>query len=100
MTLNAKIYQPCKTSMQSGTRNTKHWVLEYLPNVKKSPDPLMGWSSGGTLEQIHLEFDSKDEAITYADKHSISYEVLEPKKRKITPKAYADNFANARTLPF
>ena len=25
----AKIYKPTKTAMQSGTRNTKNWILEF-----------------------------------------------------------------------
>ena len=39
-----------------------------------------------------LEFKSKDLAIEYAKKNNIDFEVIEPQKRKLTKKSYADNF--------
>ena len=39
-----------------------------------------------------MEFTTKELAINYAKKMKIEYEVIEPKKRKILKKAYADNF--------
>ncbi len=100
MHIKAKIYRPTKTSMQAGRKNTKHWVLEFEPATKQSPDPLMGWNSGTTLEQIRLEFDSQDAAVAHAGKLGVEYEVIEPKERIIKPKAYASNFAFARRTPF
>jgi len=35
---------------------------------------------------------SKELAIEYAKKNKIDFEVIEPNKRKITLKSYADNF--------
>ena len=35
---------------------------------------------------------SKDLAIEYAKKNNIDFEVIEPQKRKLTKKSYADNF--------
>ena len=53
----------------------------------------MGWeSSTNTLSELNLEFLSKDEAIKYAKKNKINYEVIEPKERKIIKKSYAENF--------
>ena len=53
----------------------------------------MGWeSSTDTYSEIKLEFKSKDSAIEYAKKNNINFEIIEPKKRKITKKSYADNF--------
>ena len=62
--------------------------------MKKSGiNPLMGWeSSTNTLSELNLEFSSKEEAIKYAKKNNINYEIIEPKKRKIIKKSYADNF--------
>ena len=34
------IYQPAKTSMQSGQAKTQHWQLEFKQNNAKSNDPL------------------------------------------------------------
>jgi hypothetical protein len=39
----------------------------------------MGWtSSGDMLSQVQLEFDTKEEAVAYAEKHEIPYQVFEP----------------------
>lgn len=97
----AKIYQPAKTAMQSGKAKTAYWLLEYTPNAAMTPEPLMGWNTqSDTLQQLKLKFATKDEAIAYAEKKAIRFEVLEPKQRKITGKSYASNFANDRSLPF
>jgi len=54
---------------------------------------LMGWeSSSDTLSELRLEFSSKELAIHYAKKKKIDYEIIEPKKRKVIKKSYADNF--------
>ena len=88
----AKIYKPSKTAMQSGTNNTKKWIIEF--NTKKTGiNPLMGWeSSTDTLSEIKLEFSTKDKAIEYAKNNNISYKVIEPNKRKFIIKSYAENF--------
>jgi hypothetical protein len=53
----------------------------------------MGWeSSSDTLTELKLEFSSKELAINYAKKNKISFDLIEPKKRKIVKKSYADNF--------
>lgn len=100
MKLKAKIYQPAKTAMQSGQAKTHHWVFEYVPVVKKKPEPLMGWNSGGTLEQIHLEFPTKEEAIAYAKEKDVAYEVVEPHQRSYKPKSYAENFSFYKKTAF
>ena len=65
----AKIYKPTKTAMQSGIAKTKYWVLEYIVE-KTGINPLMGWeSSTDTLDEIKLEFSSKELAIEYAKKN-------------------------------
>ena len=88
----AKIYVPNKSPMQSGLGKTNKWILEFST---KDPtiNPLMGWeSSSDTLTELKMEFTNKDLAISYAKKMKIDYEVIEPKKRKIVKKSYADNF--------
>jgi len=89
----ARIYRPTKTAMQSGTANTRKWVLDYEPETPREPDPLMGWASAGdTLNQVHLRFETLEEAVAYASKHGLAYDVIEPHKTTIRPKSYADNF--------
>ena len=88
----AKIYIPNKSAMQSGLGKINKWILEY---ETKDPtiNPLMGWeSSSDTLTELKIEFSSKELAINYAKKMKIDYEIIEPKKRKVTKKSYADNF--------
>ena len=88
----AKIYKPTKTAMQSGNRNTKNWLLEF-DTLNTGIDPLMGWeSSKDTMSQVKLEFSTKEQAINYAKKNNINYYIIEPQKRKIIKKSYADNF--------
>jgi hypothetical protein len=88
----AKIYIPNKSPMQSGLGKTNKWLLEFETN-DSSTNPLMGWeSSNDTYSEIKLEFSSKELAINYAKKKKIDYEIIEPKKRKIIKKSYADNF--------
>ena len=88
----AKIYKPNKTAMQSGLGKTDKWILEYETNDPTS-NPLMGWeSSNDTLGELKLEFSSKENALNYAKKMKIDYELIKPKKRKIVKKSYADNF--------
>tara|TARA_Y100000590_G_scaffold316386_1_gene357804 strand:+ start:609 stop:896 length:288 start_codon:yes stop_codon:yes gene_type:complete len=88
----AKIYKPTKTAMQSGHRNSKNWLLEF-DTLDNGVNPLMGWeTSKDTMSEVKLEFENKDEAINYAKKNNIEYYVVEPKKRKLIKKSYADNF--------
>ena len=98
----ARIYQPARTAMSSGTAKTKHWVLEHAADSAREVDPLMGWtSSSDTQAQVKLVFNSKEEALDYAKDKGIETVVLEPKRRKpnIRPGGYGDNFAtNRRTV--
>ena len=78
--------------MQSGNGKTDKWILEYETN-DPTINPLMGWeSSSDTLTELRLEFSSKELAINYAKKKKIDFEIIEPRKRKIVKKSYADNF--------
>ena len=78
--------------MQSGLGKLDKWIIEFETN-DPGTEPLMGWeSSNDTLTELRLEFSSKELAINYANKKKIDYELIEPRKRKIVKKSYADNF--------
>ena len=78
--------------MQSGLGKTSKWILEFETN-DPTENPLMGWeSSDDTFTELKLEFSSKELAIEYAKKNKIDVEIIEPRKRKIVKKSYADNF--------
>ena len=88
----AKIYIPNKNPMQSGLGKTNKWLLEF-ETKDPTKNPLMGWeSSSDTLGELKLEFSSKENAINYAKKKKIDFEIIEPKKRKTIKKSYSDNF--------
>jgi hypothetical protein len=93
----ARIYKPAKTAMQSGRAKTQEWVLEYEPATPREIDPLMGWtSSNDMLSQVRLFFETKEEAIDYAQKNGIPFRVFEPHPRAFIKKSYADNFKFGR----
>ncbi|MCC7266884.1 MAG: ETC complex I subunit [Caulobacteraceae bacterium] len=97
----ARIFRPAKNAMQSGKAGTQAWVLEFEPASARRSDPLMGWTvTTDTRGQVRLSFDSRDEAVAYAQANGIAFQVLpEPRQQKII-KAYADNFAFGRKQPW
>jgi len=92
MTL-ARIYRPSKTAMQSGRGQTHKWLLEYEPATRRTPDPLMGWSSAqDTLNEVRVRFPTLDEAVAFAKKLGLDYAIIESHARTPKAKSYADNF--------
>ncbi|MFN0024150.1 MAG: ETC complex I subunit [Parvularculaceae bacterium] len=98
----ARIFQPAKTAMQSGKGKPDRWVIEFEAEAARRIDPLMGWTSGEdmTANQVRLNFDSKDAAITYAESRNIPYKLAGPVEASRVPKAYSDNFAFRRRKPW
>ena len=97
--MRARIYQPAKTAMQSGTAKTTTWVLEFAPASAREVDPLMGWtSSDDTQAQVRLRFDSREAAEAYAQAKGIAYDlaVKLPRKPVIRARGYGENFATDR----
>ena len=91
--MKVKIFKPAKTAMQSGRSKFNKWVLKFSDHKNQLKDTMMGWNGGSsTVSQIELKFSSKEEAISYANKNNIDYEVLETSVRKVITKSYADNF--------
>jgi hypothetical protein len=96
--MRARIYQPPKNAMQSGRAGTEEWVLDYEMAERRVADPLMGWSgSADTQAQVRLRFPTKDDAVAYATRNGIAYDLELPIIRKVRQKAYADNFKAGRT---
>jgi hypothetical protein len=92
-----RIYQPARTAMQSGRAQTRQWLVEFAPVAAQSPDPLMGWAGGAEpSRQVKLRFDSRDEAVAYAEKRGLDYEIEEPRKPAMRIKSYSDNFKLGR----
>ncbi len=97
----ARIFRPAKNAMQSGKAKTHLWALEFAPAAARLSDPLMGWTVTSDMNgQIRLQFETREEAVAYAQKHGIPFEILVEKSPKRIVKAYADNFAFGRKQPW
>jgi hypothetical protein len=95
--MRARIFQQPKTAMQSGVAGTHEWVLEWAPAPGGQQDPLMGWFGGrSTRAQVHLRFPNQEDAVAYAQREGIEYDLALPAKRVHKPKVYADNFKYGR----
>jgi hypothetical protein len=97
----ARIYRPAKTAMSSGQAKTQDWVLDYEPAAPRTIEPLMGYTSSGDMQsQVRLTFTTREEAIAYAERNGIAYQVSEPKDRKRRAVSYSDNFRSDRSQPW
>ena len=93
----ARIYKPSKTAMQSGSANSKAWVLDFEPEVPRQVEPLMGWTSSGDMrQQLRLRFRDKEEAVRFCERRGIAYQVFESAPLKRQAISYADNFSFKR----
>ncbi len=91
--MEARIFRPTKTAMQSGRANARRWVLEYERRARRTVDRLMGWTGcADTNQQVRLGFATKDDAVAFARRNALAYRVEEPREPRARLKAYADNF--------
>ncbi len=89
----ARIYKPARNAMQSGKGKSQNWVLEFVAERPRTADPLMGWtSSAETSQQLKLFFETSEQAIEYAEREGIPYQVMPVSPIRVTRKSYADNF--------
>ena len=96
-----RIFQPPKSAMQSGRAQTGRWYVVFEQETPRQADPLMGWTSGrDTRQQLRLSFETREEAVAYCEREGLQFSIEEPHHRKVAPKAYADNFAFKRALPW
>ena len=88
-----RIYCRSKSSTQSGRDKVGVWVLEAERTSSQSPEPIMGWTqSGDTLNQINIEFPSRDRAEAFAISQGWRYTSDNSNFRRIKPRNYGDNF--------
>jgi ETC complex I subunit conserved region len=98
--MTARIYVPTRNAMQSGQAKDR-WLLEYEPETARQIEPLMGWTSSRDMKaQIKLRFDTKEEAIAYAQRNGIAYRVELPKEASRKIVSYSDNFKTNRAIPW
>jgi hypothetical protein len=97
----ARIHRPARNAMQSGKARTQEWELVFAPASARISDPLMGWTtSTDTNGQVRLSFPTCEEAVAYATRIGIAFEVAPDRQPKRIIKAYADNFAFNRKTPW
>lgn len=97
----ARIFRPAKTAMQSGHGKTGRWVLVWDAEAPRSVEPLMGYTSAADMTQeVRLTFDTREEAVAYAERYGIAYEVEPEHNRTRRAAAYADNFRTGRRTPW
>ena len=93
----ARITCPAKTATQSGKAKSQRWILQFEPEAAREIEPLMGWTSSGDMkQQITLSFDTKEDAMAYAERHGIAFQVEEPKPVARKTVVYSDNFKTSR----
>ncbi|MEL6830733.1 MAG: ETC complex I subunit [Pseudomonadota bacterium] len=99
--MDARIYKPSKSAMQSGRSKTQDWVLEFVSDASRTADPVMGWISvDDTTGQVSLHFDTREQAIAYAKREGLTFTVEESRPRKRMIKSYAENFSSDRKQPW
>lgn len=68
--------------------------MEYERSEPREIEPLMGWTgSSETSAQVRIPFDTKEDAVAFAERLGIAYRVEEPapdKERRGL--SYSDNF--------
>jgi NADH dehydrogenase (ubiquinone) Fe-S protein 4 len=93
--LKVSIYRPTKTATQSGDWHGHKWRIDWdvLSKGHRWENPLMGWqSSADAMQGTRIDFNTKQDAIDFANKQGYEYFVQEPNERKRVPKAYATQF--------
>ncbi|CAK0759769.1 NADH dehydrogenase (ubiquinone) Fe-S protein 4 [Azospirillaceae bacterium] len=95
--MNVAIFQPSKSATQSGQGKTHRWVLEGEARTPRTPDALMGWTGAGDTEgQIRMLFESREQAVAFAQSRGWSYSIAEPRVRKVRPRTAMDNYRTDR----
>jgi NADH dehydrogenase (ubiquinone) Fe-S protein 4 len=86
-----RIFHPSPSATQQLPR-TSFWHLEF-ESTSRWLNPLMGWTStGDTAHQVRLQFNSREEAIAYAERYGFRWTELKEQVAKTPKKSYADNF--------
>jgi hypothetical protein len=89
----ARIIEVQRRTTQSGRARDGKWTLEFEREQPQRPDPLTGWAgSGDTRTQVRLSFDTKEEALAYAQRKGFTVHLVPAAPVAMKFQAYADNF--------
>ena len=79
--------------MQSGNNNTKSWCLETTEIITKNSNSPFGWNeTDGTFDQVKIHFKKLDNAVSFAKKNKLNYEIIVPNETTKIKKSYSENF--------
>lgn len=89
----ARIIEEQRKTTQSGKARAGRWILEFERTQGQRPDPLTGWAgSGDTKTQVRIVFDTRDEALAFAERKGLEVHLVPAPPVKLKLQAYADNF--------
>eukprot|EP01130_Rhizamoeba_saxonica_P006360 TRINITY_DN2535_c0_g1_i1.p1 TRINITY_DN2535_c0_g1~~TRINITY_DN2535_c0_g1_i1.p1 ORF type:complete len:186 (+),score=41.59 TRINITY_DN2535_c0_g1_i1:32-589(+) len=95
LTRHVLIRRQARVPNQQGWKNARGWEIEFSKGNQWT-NPLMGWTSGNDpLSQVKMNFDTKDQAISYAEELGFDFEVenhSEYKLLKRNERDYGFNF--------
>lgn len=95
----ARIYQRPKKATQSGKAFAGEWILDFGKSSPRRNDPLTGWvGSKDTSSQVTLRFATAQDAIDYANRHSIPYDLEKPPAHRLVPNVYENNYHSNRRM--
>ena len=86
------IYKNKKSPTQSGRLHKEFWFLEQINTKGFKTDLLTGWKTTETNLTKKMKFSNKEEAVSYAKKNNLDFEILKEENKEISNKSYADNF--------
>lgn len=99
--MKARIFRPSKSATQSGKARTRQWLLVFERERPRTIDPLMGWTSSDDMaNQVRLAFDTREEAIEYANLKGIAFDLIEDAPAIARTISYSDNFRSGRAQPW
>ena len=74
-------------------QQSRKWCLTNLSVNESYKSPKFGWDGSTNPEKkVQLFFETLNEAKRFAQINNYNYKVIEPLKRKIIKKSYAQNF--------
>ena len=86
------IYKNKKSPTQSGRMHKEFWFLEQINTKSFKTDLLTGRKTTETNLTKKMKFSNKEEAVSYAKKNNLVFEILKEVNKEIGNKSYADNF--------
>ena len=86
------IYKNKKSPTQSGKLHKEFWFLEQTNTKGVKTDLLTGWKTTETNLTKKMKFSNKEEAVSYAEKNNLDFEISKEVNKEISNKSYADNF--------